>query len=175
MAPWVLVLFHRWFSTAGKEIPEQWLIQISVLPVRVTVWLVSMVRNHLGDSDYKTKEWELQNKRNGSQKQNLKNWLESWVCWDCFGWLKCTKKQTKPKQTNKKNQQQGSYNSSKETSMKPKPAVIVTDQIERKTVNHSGARERETIVGGDSRTPLGALRRMEQPSKSINKIKTNQV
>lgn len=32
-----------------------------------------MVRNHLGDSDYKTKEWELQNKRNGSQKQNLKN------------------------------------------------------------------------------------------------------
>jgi len=59
--------------------------------------------------------------------------------------------------------------------MKPKPAVIVTDQIERKTVNHSGARERETIVGGDSRTPLGALRGMEQPSKSINKIKTNQV
>lgn len=30
-----------------------------------------MVRNHLGDSDYKMKELELQNKCNDSQKQNL--------------------------------------------------------------------------------------------------------
>ena len=92
-----------------------------------------------------------------------------------FWLIEVYKKQNKTNKQTNKNQQQGSYNSSKETSMKPKPAVIVTDQIERKTVNHSGARERETIVGGDSRTPLGALRRMEQPSKSINKIKTNQV
>lgn len=54
-----------------------------------------MVRNHLGDSDYKMKEWELQNKCNGSQKQNLKNWLESRICWDCFGWLNVQNTSTK--------------------------------------------------------------------------------
>lgn len=73
-----------------------------------------------------------------------------------------------------KNQHQGSYNN-KETLMKPKPAVIVTDRIERKTVSYSGARKRGTIVVGESRTLLGALRGMEQLSKSINKIKTKKV